>query len=133
MSDRQEPQAFGCPLCFGEDPEAASNHTLETRSKLIDESHFDVMLCRCPACGQQFVQIFTEFVDWADGDDPQYWDLLPLNAEEADALAAQGSAVDLKRIEELGRDRRRLKMDHPNGQPRRVEWTTGWFSIYPGH
>ena len=133
MSGRQEPKAFGCPLCFGEDPAAASNHDLKTRSKLIDESHFDVALRRCPACGQQFVQIFTEFVDWADGDDPQYWDLLPLTAQEADALATQGTAVDLKQIEELGRHRRRLKMDHPKGQPRRVKWATGGLSIYPGH
>ena len=133
MSDDQEPRAFGCPLCFGEDPAAASKHHLETRSKLIDESHFDVKLCRCLSCGQQFVQIFTEFVDWADGDDPQYWDLLPLTDQEADALAAQGAGVDLKGIEELGRDHRRLKMDHPKGQPRRVEWATGRFSIYPGH
>ncbi len=133
MADDQEPKAFGCPLCFGEDPTAASNHNLETRSTLIDESHFDVALRRCPACGQQFVCIFTEFVDWADGDDPQYCDRLPLTATEADALAAQGAAVDLKQIEELGRDRRRLKMDHPKGKPRQVAWADGGLSVYPGH
>ena len=133
MADQQEPRAFGCPQCFGENPAAAWDHKLQTRSTLIDESHFDVAVRRCPACGQQFVCIFTEFVDWADGDDPQYWDLLPLTAQEADALAAQGAAVDLKQIEEFGRHRRRLKMDHPKGQPRRVKWATGGLSVYPGH
>ena len=133
MADQQEPRAFGCPQCFGENPAAAWDHKLQTRSTLIDESHFDVAVRRCPACGQQFVCIFTEFVDWADGDDPQYCDRLPLTAAEADTLAAEGPAVDLKQIEELGRDRRRLKMDHPKGQPRRVEWATGGLSVYPGH
>ena len=133
MTDDQERKAFGCSQCFGEDPEAAWNHKLQNRSTLIDESHFDVALRRCPACGQQFVCIFTEFVDWADGDDPQYGDRLPLTAQEADALAAQGPAVDLKQIEEFGRDRRRLKMDHPKGKPRRLGWATGGLSVYPGH
>lgn len=133
MTDDQEPKAFGCPQCFGEDPAAAWGHKLHNRITLIDESHFDVAIRRCPTCGQQFVCIFTEFVDWADGDDPQYGDRLPLTAEEADALAAQGAAVDLKQIEEYGSDRRRLKMDHPKGQPRRVKWANGGLSVYPGH
>ena len=133
MADQQEPRAFGCPQCFGDDAAAAWDHKLQSRITLIDEYHFDVALRLCPACGQQFVCIFTEFVDWADGDDPQYCDRLPLTDSVADALAAQGTAVDLKQIEELGRNRRRLKMDHPKGQPRRVAWANGGLSVYPGH
>lgn len=59
--------------------------------------------------------------------------VLPLTAQEADALDTEGASVDLKRIEELGRHRRRLKMDHPKSQPRRLEWTTGGLSIQPGY
>ncbi len=133
MADQHISSTFGCPQCFGPDPEAAWQHKLKPRSELIDESHFGVTLGCCPACNQTFVSIFTEFVDWIDGDDPQYWDRLPLTAAEADALALQSAAVNLKQIEEFGRDRRRLKVDYPKGAPRRIAWVTGGLAIVPGH
>lgn len=133
MSDPQTPATFGCPLCFGDDAEAARRHKLEMSNELIDESHFGVSLRRCPTCGQMFVSIFTEFVDWTDGDDPQYWDVLPLTAAEADELAAQADNVDLKRIETFGSERRRLKVDYPKGGPKRISWAIGGLSIMPRH
>ncbi|GMU37408.1 MAG: hypothetical protein KJ057_05270 [Phycisphaerae bacterium] len=124
---------FGCPRCFGPDPEAAWGHKLDPCGHLVDDSHFGVALFRCPDCHQMFVSIFTEFVDWIDGDDPQYWDRLPLTPAEAENLARQGEAVDLRQIEELGRDRRRLKVDYPKGSPRKCAWTAGGLAIVPGH
>jgi len=123
---------YGCALCFGEDAEAARAYLLASVQVLVDESHFGVSLRRCTACGQRFVHIFTEFVDWVDGDDPQYTELVPVTGEEAAELAAQGENVDLRAIEALGAGRRRLVMDFPKGGPRRVFFTVGALGIRPG-
>ena len=85
------------------------------RDELIDDSHFGVSIRRCSTCRQRFVHVFTEFVDWADGDDPQYGDLLPVTDAEAAGLAAQGGSVDLRALEALGATRRRLVMSFPRG------------------
>jgi len=123
------PHRFGCPNCFGDDPEAAHEHGLDTVSRLIDDSHFIVSLRRCPDCRQDFVTIFTEFVDWADGDDPQYRDIMPLTPEEAVTLAAMGEQVDLDWLERIGRDRWRLCMNYPKGGKKRCLWAEGGLSI----
>jgi hypothetical protein len=131
MDGAKPPSEFGCGLCFGEDAAAAYAHRFAPSHVLIDESHFGVSVRRCPACGQSFVHVFTEFVDWVDGDDPQYTDLVPVTDEEAADLSSQGEHVDLHAIEALGAARRRLVMSHPKGGPRRVFWTTGGLSVRP--
>jgi hypothetical protein len=124
------PHRFGCAKCFGDDPDAACEHRLDIVARLIDDSHFIILLRRCPDCRQDFVSIFTEFIDWADGDDPQYRDIMPLTAEEATMLRSMGEQVDLAWLERIGRDRRRLCMRHPKGEPRRCYWAEGGLSIY---
>jgi len=59
--------------------------------------------------------------------------VLPVTEQEAAELASQGEQVDLTRIGELGRGRRRLKVDYPKGEPRRVTWAEGGFSVMPGY
>lgn len=56
-----------------------------------------------------------------------------MTEQEAAELASQGEQVDLTRIGELGRGRRRLKVDYPKGEPRRVTWAEGGFSVMPGY
>lgn len=77
---------FGCAECFAEDAERAGRWRLQGVCELVDESHFGVAIRQCPACGQRFVTIFTEFVDWVDGDDPQYWDRVPVTQAEAERI-----------------------------------------------
>jgi hypothetical protein len=132
MDPARRPAGFGCGLCFGEDAEAAKAYRLSTERDLVDESHFGVSIRRCSACAQRFVHVFTEFVDWADGDDPQYTDLLPVTDEEAARLASQGEQVDLGAIEAMGAARRRLVMSFPKGGPRHVFFTVGGLGIRPG-
>lgn len=111
---------------------AVARRALKHEHTLIDESHFSISILRCPECSQRFVSIFTELIDWEDGDDSQYSDLLPVTDQEAETLAAQGAEVDTMYIEALGEHRRRLKMDSLKGGDFRVRWAEGILLIYPG-
>jgi hypothetical protein len=92
---------------------------------LIDESHFIVAILACPRCGQQYVSVFTELIDWADGNDPQYWTLLPITWAEAESLMRQGASLSEMSLNALGRERRSLRRDHPKAGPPRVFWGSG--------
>jgi hypothetical protein len=128
---------FGCPQCYGEDAETARAFVeaggLVTDRTVVDESHFIVSLRRCAACGQPFVSIFTEFVDWSGGDDAQYRDLVPVTADEAQAVLDQGEQVDPRFLGSLGEGRRRLSSDWPSGGRRSVRWRTGAFWVQQGY
>jgi hypothetical protein len=127
---------FGCPQCYGDDAEsAAAFHAggLKTEQVLLDDSHFIVSLRRCVRCGQAFVSIFTEFVDWSGGEDAQYRDVIPVTPAEAETVRAQGEQVDLRFLGSLGDKRRRLCTDWPTGGSKRIRWRTGAFRVQEGH
>ena len=65
----------GCKRCWPSSADAAwkARDGLKLSAELIDESHFHVMILACPQCGQQFISVFTEMIDWINGDDAQYW------------------------------------------------------------
>lgn len=83
------------------------------------------MLLACPACSQRFVSVFTETIDWADGEDPQYWTLLPITAAEAAVLARLCGALTETELNALGPTRRSLQRDHPKGAAPHSFWGTG--------
>lgn len=118
--------AFGCILCWPADAEAAwaARSGLVNRRDLIDESHFHVMVLSCPKCGQAYVSVFTESIDWADGDDPQEWTTLPLTADEAGRLVRNEPPTEAV-LSALGPGRRCLRRDAPKGAPPRAFWHTG--------
>ena len=120
------PPTPGCPHCWPPSPDAAwaARSRLERAREVVDESHFHVMILACRACGQRFVSVFTETIDWADGEDPQSWTLLPLSREEAEGLA-RARSVEPRDLEALGPGRRSLRFDHPKGEPSRIYWATG--------
>ncbi|MBM4025401.1 MAG: hypothetical protein FJ280_08330 [Planctomycetes bacterium] len=122
-----EEERMGCDQCFGEDPEAAWAWKHEPAECLLESSHFEISIEVCPACGQAFVRIFTEFVDWEEGDDPQYWDLLPISAAEREKLKGQAGQPDLDYLMELGAERRHLKADDHG-----IRWAGGGLMIMPG-
>ncbi len=125
--------SFGCESCFQGSAEAADQarrHFVEL-ARLVDDSHFIVRVIACPNCGQRCVSVFTEWIDWSEGDDAQFWSVLPLSLEESERLMAQGELVDIHLIESLGRERRFLQVDHPTGQPKRVLWANGGLWIGP--
>jgi hypothetical protein len=124
MDDTDSGETFGCERCWPSSADAAwrSRQTLTCEADLIDESHFHAMILACPECAQRFVSVFTETIDWADGDDPQYWVVLPITeAETADLARRRGSPTESK-LHSLGPGRRCLRRDHPKGEAPSCFW-----------
>lgn len=124
---------FGCEDCWPEDPEAAwkARYGLSRVAELIDESHFHVMVLACTKCGQRFVSVFTEIVDWKDGEDPQFWTLLPITEAEAEMLIRKGDTVTEQELNKLGPGRRSLLHDNPKGGPQKFNWGKGiWVGMH---
>jgi hypothetical protein len=83
------------------------------------------MVLVCPHCSQRFVSVFTETVDWADGEDPQYWTTLPLTGTEAETLLKKKDDVSEDTLEMLGVGRKSLRRDYAKGEQPRVYWGIG--------
>jgi hypothetical protein len=118
----------GCERCWPADPDVAweAHRKLERRTRLVDSSHYIASILICDSCRQQFVSKFTESIDWVDGDDPQYWTLVPVTPEEADALTRKPVVAVEAEIHKLFPGRRSLKHDSPKGGPQRSYWSTGF-------
>ena len=125
--DEKKDQGFGCARCWPPSPDAAWSfrRSLACKADLLDESHFHVMLLACPACSQRFVSVFTETIDWADGEDPQYWTVLPITAAEAALLARLRGTLTETELNALSPARRSLRRDHPKGAAPRCFWGAG--------
>jgi hypothetical protein len=124
---------FGCGACSGADAEAAWRHFLgsvDSAAPIVDDPHFIVRIVRCRACSQAFIRIFTEFIDWSGGDDPQYVTIMPVT--DAEAAAFTNGSLPVFQAGELGTDRHHLRSDWPSGQARRVTWATGPFLVSEG-
>jgi len=115
VSSPRTDEHFGCEHCWPESAEAAwaARSARRIEAELIDESHFIVTIQVCSVCSQRFVSVFTETIDWVDGEDPQYRTLLPITDLECAALKADG--VSEARLNALGPDRRSLRHDFPKG------------------
>jgi hypothetical protein len=61
-----------CP----EDVDAA----LELVETWADESHYSKHLCRCKTCGQLYVDVWCELIDWDDGGDRAYTFYIPVRS-----------------------------------------------------
>ena len=122
----KEREEFGCHACWpasaGEAWDALNK--ISTRANPVDESHFVVKVLQCPMCSQSFVTVFTETVDWIDGEDPQYRMAMPLFEEEAVELAAATEGVE-KIIRGLPAARPSLKSDFPKGGDFVKYWSHG--------
>ncbi len=124
VKEEKTQDRFGCDSCWPVDPDLAwdARGRLNWRLDLIHESHFHVRILTCDACTQHFISVFTERIDWVDGEDPQYWTLLPLTeAEAANFIQKYGSLSEAEideveietEINVLGIERRSLRRDYP--------------------
>jgi hypothetical protein len=124
---------LGCAACTRNSPEQTwtARASLAPVDTLVDESHYHVMLLECPACGDRCVSIFTETIDWAHGDDPQHWELMPLTWDEAEYLIGQQPDQVGSILETIGKTRRHLERDHPSSGAARLSWRAGNLFIGP--
>jgi len=82
------------------------------------------MLLRCPSCEQSFISVFTEQIDWQDGNDPQYWTTIPLTETEA-SLVSSATPLTEEEINAIDHSRRSLHHDFPKDGKKRVAWGRG--------
>ena len=118
----------GCPSCIPEDASRAwtARMGLRTGRTIIDESHYRISILVCAACGQAFVSVMTETIDWKDGEDPICRQTIAISPSEAEALAGTdaGSAEHLVYSFGVG-DRKCLVYDHPKDEPPVTFWSMG--------
>ncbi|HXY31151.1 MAG TPA: hypothetical protein VEI06_10630 [Gemmatimonadaceae bacterium] len=126
MTPQHGEQAFGCERCWPASAEEAwdAGLALDGALELVRESHFHVNIRLCRDCGQRFLWVFTETIDWDDSEDPQYWTRVPISAEEMSALEQAGESVE-GRLESVAPERRSLRHDHPKETPAVSYWATG--------
>ncbi|MCE7002883.1 hypothetical protein LWC34_08565 [Kibdelosporangium philippinense] len=125
---------FGCAQCYGEDAETVMEYctkNLETTQRIVSDSHFGVSVRKCPECGQEFIAIFTEFVDWQGGDDAQYFDIVPVTPIEVKYFLEADLVI--RELGKLGHARRRVSSDWPTGGTYQVSWKHGTFHVEEGH
>ena len=124
-SDSKE--SFGCERCWPPAADAAwaAREALIHVEELIDDTHFHVMILGCSHCTQRFVSVFAEMIDWTDGDDPQYWTILPITEREAVDLVQQRASLTEAKLRRLGPGRRCLRRDHAKAAEPQISWGSG--------
>lgn len=118
------PNTLGCTACWPSSAEAAYEalKNLKTEIELVDEPHFMLKIRSCQKCTQSFLSVFTETIDWQDGDDPQYRSVMPLSQEEVQKLTAIGGTAGLAALPST---RQSLCHDAPKGSAARSYWSKG--------
>jgi hypothetical protein len=78
-------------------PERLENiqEVLDTIETYMDDSHHMRRLVKCRECGQLYFYEFLEFVDYRDGEDPQYRTYIPVASGEDAALLSTLPQWDL--------------------------------------
>ena len=112
---------------------------LDRFESVVDSSHFAVDLCRCHDCGQVYVEVFWEIVDWNAGNDDMWQFYVPLSEDELSRfrqaihddeqsaraqhpeIPAQGKVVVTSAAVKLVESRRHIVRDPHN----RVFWRDG--------
>jgi len=114
-------------LCQQQDPALARKFLLDNREHrtLVDESHFDVSLIRCLACGQLYLRAWYELIDWVNSEDSQadWW--FPIDDELGDRILRVGSAVNESVIDLLELNGRYLLHAWPSGATSYCQWMDG--------
>ena len=120
-------QDFGCAECWQQDASLVISafSVLKIDSYLIDESHYIVAIRYCLKCSQKFLSVFTEMVDYADGDDPQYRMVMPITTDESEKLIQLGDFISNKNLASIGIGRRSLRWDYAKGATVSIYWGTG--------
>lgn len=122
-------QECGCEHCWpvsATDAWNARDYRAQ-KTMLVDESHFIVTIKTCRVCSQRFLSIFTETIDWVDGEDPQHWTILPITASEETALLQSGDSLTEAALKAVGVGRKSLDFDRPKDASPSCAWGIGIF------
>lgn len=125
MTDR----TWGCAKCWEGEAESAVEklNSLPGHALLLDESHLIIGTRRCADCGQRFVTIFTETIDWADGEDPQHRSYVPVSESELAQVTQADESAKYNLLLEMGRGRGTLEWDNPKSGIKKMHWSAGLF------
>jgi len=104
---------------------------MRTLAEPVEESHLSITARACASCGQRFVWVFSEMIDWVDGNDPQRCTLVPIAQTEADELIAEGEQVREPSVERLTDGRPVLVMDFPKSGAKTFAYVGGARIIGP--
>ncbi|MFO0595906.1 MAG: hypothetical protein U0228_11390 [Myxococcaceae bacterium] len=122
---------MSCHLCANENAETAWGAARATRvAALVEESHCSLQITAC-SCGQRFINVFTERIDWNGGEDDQTWLTLAIAADEAARLEGTAEGELHRVVNALGVGRRFLVRSFPTGGVLSVWWQASGFSIGP--
>ena len=118
---------FGCTNCWPQDAKLAYKAfgSFHTEAYLIKESHYIVTIRSCNNCPQQFLSIFTETIDWIDGEDPQYRIVMPITVEESEKLTESRNSISDDILKSIGIGRRSLRYDYPKSGKVSIYWGKG--------
>ena len=121
------PGLSGCSECSSDDAETAygANRNGPGKVVLVDESHHRISVDVCPACGQRWVVMMCEEIDWQRGEDPIFRSMVPVTADEAKSLIAMGAWASQPDVIRLSAGRRVILMEHPSDQPLSHRWAVG--------
>jgi len=131
--DERPTTEFGCFTCWPADARAAwEAHRSLDRTVLVGRTHFEVEILECPDCAQRILYVYTELIDFSGGNDPQYWNLLPITDDEARELIPKGRSQREDELVTLGPDRPSLRAVWPSSADEKsVFWATGL--LIPAH
>lgn len=89
--------------CQSSEVDVAYESLLQTDvlSVVCDDSHFMVRLVECQSCFQRYLYVFTELIDWTDGDDSQSRSFTAVSRIEADTISQRGSKINGLEIMDL--------------------------------
>lgn len=120
-------QLNGCEQCWPESAEWAwqARSDLRTHAVWIDESHFNVRALECTHCTRRYLSVFTESIDWVNGDDAQRWLVAPVSAHEYERAEALISSSVEAALSVVPAERRSLCRDFPSGGELRTFWSSG--------
>ena len=124
-TSRSSITGFGCLKCWPESPDSAwhAKQHLKSEVDLVDESHFHLLILRCPACSQAFLSVFMESIDWQGGDDPQFWSIVPITGVELENLLKTPPTE--RELTAFASGRRSLFRSAPKGDSRVSRWASG--------
>lgn len=82
-----------------------------------EDSHLMHRLYRCRKCGQLYFYEFYEEIDWAEGNDPQYRTLVPVEDEGSAELLSRKAPIELLAYPSI-------RMDFPRKakEPEKPRW-----------